>query len=136
MTQWGGARSPSASAPASPVIGVQHDKGKDYMRDTVESSDTLGVSTGTSTPRNGEKSTSNSRPTSMIQAVNDTNGTPPELGPIFGYINAHANKLYQEGYFLKLHDLDSRELGLEFPFIARQRITISRRPPQPGSGVE
>jgi len=48
----------------------------------------------------------------MIQAAHDTNGTPPELGPIFGYLHAHANKLYQEGYFLKLHDLDSRELAL------------------------
>ncbi|KAK5112466.1 hypothetical protein LTR62_004223 [Meristemomyces frigidus] len=34
--------------------------------------------------------------------------TPPELQPIFTYLNSHSNKLYQEGYFLKLHDLDSR----------------------------
>jgi len=34
--------------------------------------------------------------------------TPPELQPIFSYLNSHSNKLYQEGYFLKLHDLDSR----------------------------
>ena len=34
--------------------------------------------------------------------------TPPELAPIFSYLNSHSNKLYQEGYFLKLHDLDSR----------------------------
>lgn len=34
--------------------------------------------------------------------------TPPELLPIFSYLNSHSNKLYQEGYFLKLHDLDSR----------------------------
>jgi len=34
--------------------------------------------------------------------------TPPELQPIFAYLSSHANKLYQEGYFLKLHDLDSR----------------------------
>jgi len=36
------------------------------------------------------------------------NDTPPELQPIFSYLNSHSNKLYQEGYFLKLHDLDSR----------------------------
>lgn len=35
--------------------------------------------------------------------------TIPELQPIFTFLNSHANKLYQEGYFLKLNDLDSRE---------------------------
>lgn len=34
--------------------------------------------------------------------------TLPELQPIFTFLNSHSNKLYQEGYFLKLHDLDSR----------------------------
>ena len=37
-------------------------------------------------------------------------GTIPELQPIFAFLNSHSNKLYQEGYFLKLNDLDSREL--------------------------
>ncbi|PYH50064.1 PH domain protein [Aspergillus saccharolyticus JOP 1030-1] len=32
--------------------------------------------------------------------------TPPELQPIFSHLNSHANKLYHEGYFLKLNDLD------------------------------
>ncbi|PSK60635.1 hypothetical protein B9Z65_785 [Elsinoe australis] len=53
-----------------------------------------------------------SRPTSMIQtyspATMDTGDTLPELQPIFTFLNSHSNKLYQEGYFLKLHDLDSR----------------------------
>lgn len=39
----------------------------------------------------------------------DTNGTVPELLPIFTFLNSHSNKLYQEGYFLKLNDLDTRE---------------------------
>lgn len=43
-----------------------------------------------------------------------TQDTPPELAPIFTYLNSHANKLYQEGYFLKLHDLDART-SREFP---------------------
>jgi CCR4-NOT transcriptional complex subunit CAF120 len=34
--------------------------------------------------------------------------TLPELQPIFTYLNSHSNKLYQEGYFLKLNDLDIR----------------------------
>ncbi|EAW08223.1 PH domain protein [Aspergillus clavatus NRRL 1] len=33
--------------------------------------------------------------------------TPPELQPIFTFLNNHANKLYHEGYFLKLNDLDN-----------------------------
>ncbi|KKY15285.1 putative ph domain protein [Phaeomoniella chlamydospora] len=33
--------------------------------------------------------------------------TLPELLPIFTFLNSHANKLYQEGYFLKLNDLDN-----------------------------
>jgi CCR4-NOT transcriptional complex subunit CAF120 len=38
--------------------------------------------------------------------------TEPELIPIFQYLNSHSNKLYQEGYFLKLSDLDTSESGL------------------------
>lgn len=33
--------------------------------------------------------------------------TPPELSPIFTYLNIHTNKVYQEGYFLKLNDQDN-----------------------------
>lgn len=33
--------------------------------------------------------------------------TPPELQPIFTFLNSHANKVYHEGYFLKLNDLDT-----------------------------
>ncbi|KAK3330366.1 hypothetical protein B0H66DRAFT_59072 [Apodospora peruviana] len=32
--------------------------------------------------------------------------TLPELQPIFTFLNSHTNKLYQEGYFLKLDDQD------------------------------
>ncbi|KAK4131904.1 hypothetical protein BT67DRAFT_387018 [Trichocladium antarcticum] len=34
--------------------------------------------------------------------------TPAELQPIFTLLNSHSNKLYQEGYFLKLDDQDIR----------------------------
>jgi CCR4-NOT transcriptional complex subunit CAF120 len=34
--------------------------------------------------------------------------TLPELQRIFTFINSHSNKLYQEGYFLKFHDTDTR----------------------------
>lgn len=33
--------------------------------------------------------------------------TPAEIQPIFALLNSHANKIYQEGYFLKLNDLDT-----------------------------
>lgn len=36
-----------------------------------------------------------------------TEDTIPELLPIFTFLNSHQNKLYQEGYFLKLDDQDS-----------------------------
>lgn len=54
------------------------------------------------------------RPLSMVQTyqpplmeVNEQ--TIEELQPIFGLLNSHGNKLYQEGYFLKLHDQDNRK---------------------------
>lgn len=34
--------------------------------------------------------------------------TLPELMPIFTFMNGHSNKSYQEGYFLKLNDLDTQ----------------------------
>ncbi|ATZ46369.1 hypothetical protein BCIN_01g09780 [Botrytis cinerea B05.10] len=50
-----------------------------------------------------------SRPISMAQTFQpplmDVNqDTLPELQPIFTFLNSHSNKLYQEGYFLKLDD--------------------------------
>lgn len=55
------------------------------------------------------------RPASMIGGYQPplmeiAHDTIPELAPIFTFLNSHSNKLYQEGYFLKLNDLDSREL--------------------------
>lgn len=53
-----------------------------------------------------------SRPTSIFQAYQPpmmevAKDTLPELQPIFSFLNSHSNKLYQEGYFLKLNDLDA-----------------------------
>ena len=50
-----------------------------------------------------------SRPVSMVYQsplTDSSRETIPELIPIFTFLNSHANKLYQEGYFLKLNDLD------------------------------
>jgi CCR4-NOT transcriptional complex subunit CAF120 len=54
-----------------------------------------------------------SRPMSMVQTYQpplmDVNqDTLPELQPIFSFLNSHGNKLYQEGYFLKLDDQNIR----------------------------
>ncbi|TDZ21922.1 Protein SKG3 [Colletotrichum orbiculare MAFF 240422] len=58
-------------------------------------------------PRGRQRSSS--RPLSMVipyqPPLMDINeDTIPELQPIFTFLNSHANKLYQEGYFLKLDD--------------------------------
>ena len=62
-------------------------------------------------PRTRERSSS-MRPMSMVQTYQPpvmeiAQDTIPELQPIFTFLNSHSNKLYQEGYFLKLNDLDS-----------------------------
>lgn len=55
--------------------------------------------------------------------------TLPELQRIFTFLNSHSNKLYQEGYFLKFHDTDSRTS--HFPFLSHLvLLTGCRRPPR------
>ncbi|KAG5981545.1 hypothetical protein E4U55_002849 [Claviceps digitariae] len=54
-----------------------------------------------------------SRPLSLVQTyqppIMDINeDTIPELQPIFTLLNSHSNKLYQEGYFLKLDDQNTQ----------------------------
>lgn len=103
MTQWGGApRSPTA--PDSPTTADSKTKNE---ASGFQADDT-NVKSATASPNPARKS----QPESMsFQApVMDLSlETPPEMQPIFSYLNGHANKLYQEGYFLKLHDLDSRK---------------------------
>lgn len=51
-----------------------------------------------------------SRPTSMMYGMSAdamTREEIEELRPVFSFLSSHANKLYQEGYFLKLNDLDT-----------------------------
>ncbi|KAF7506628.1 hypothetical protein GJ744_011560 [Endocarpon pusillum] len=62
-----------------------------------------------STPPRTRTERSSSRPGSMVYQpplMDTPRDTLPELLPIFTFLNSHANKLYQEGYFLKLNDLD------------------------------
>ncbi|KAK2010124.1 PH domain-containing protein [Colletotrichum eremochloae] len=74
--------------------------------------------TASSSPVNTPRSVtgrqrSSSRPLSMVMPYQpplmDINeDTIPELQPIFTFLNSHANKLYQEGYFLKLDDQNTQ----------------------------
>lgn len=75
-----------------------------------------GPAQDSSTPTRTRTERSSSRPMSIVQAYQPplmeiAQDTLPELQPIFTFLNSHSNKLYQEGYFLKLNDLDSRMFG-------------------------
>lgn len=126
MSQWGGPRSPTTE---SPTADSKENTPSGTLRKNPPPLDTAITPQGSSakldqlakqspttaaTPsRARADSRAVSRPLSMVQTNNPpqmevTNETPPELMPIFSFLNSHGNKLYQEGYFLKLHDLDSR----------------------------
>jgi CCR4-NOT transcriptional complex subunit CAF120 len=45
-----------------------------------------------------------------------TEDTIPELQPIFSLLNYHSNKLYHEGYFLKLDDQNTRTWRRSNPY--------------------
>ncbi|KAJ6144215.1 hypothetical protein N7470_008110 [Penicillium chermesinum] len=65
---------------------------------------------GAATPRSDGKG---ARPASTIFSRNPPLMThaedpPPELSPIFSFLNIHTNKVYHEGYFLKLNDQDNQ----------------------------
>jgi CCR4-NOT transcriptional complex subunit CAF120 len=69
-----------------------------------------------STRRRRSSSAASSRPPSMVLAhqppiMDITEDTIPELQPIYSFLNSHSNKLYQEGYFLKLDDQNTRMLN-------------------------
>ncbi|KAH6648368.1 hypothetical protein BKA67DRAFT_538410 [Truncatella angustata] len=91
---------PSTPAPSSPVA-LNHDHSP-----IDESPAPLQGHTRT-------RGRSSSRPLSMVQtyqpSMMDVNqDTIPELQPIFTFLNSHGNKLYQEGYFLKLDDQNTQ----------------------------
>ncbi|KAL2863871.1 PH domain protein [Aspergillus lucknowensis] len=63
-----------------------------------------------SPPSKAEQSVSRPRSTVFSQSppfMQLADDTPAELQRIFAYLNSHANKLFYEGYFLKLNDLDT-----------------------------
>jgi CCR4-NOT transcriptional complex subunit CAF120 len=69
---------------------------------------------GSSPQPRAQRERAPSRPMSMVQTyqpplMDVSQDTLPELQPIFTFLNSHANKLYQEGYFLKLDDQNTRK---------------------------
>ena len=104
-----GSPSKSSTAASSPIASP--------LPQGIASSSSPQHSSGLESPAPAKTRTerSASRPMSMVQAYQPplmeiAQDTIPELQPIFTFLNSHSNKLYQEGYFLKLNDLDSRGL--------------------------
>ncbi|KAL8906974.1 MAG: hypothetical protein Q9171_006049 [Xanthocarpia ochracea] len=105
-------QSPQASPPVNPSPQAQE------AHTASSPSHWAGPATDSPTPRQRTRAAtaSSSRPMSMVQAYQPPlmeigHDVIPELQPVFSFLNSHSNKLYQEGYFLKLNDLDSRELA-------------------------
>ncbi|KAJ5964109.1 uncharacterized protein N7479_003985 [Penicillium vulpinum] len=101
-------KSSSNVTPVTNVTPVDTPRGVATPPDTPTPSPPTGLSPVSSGPRGG----TGSRPASMIVSCNppllqQAGDTPPELSPIFSFLNIHTNKVYHEGYFLKLNDLDS-----------------------------
>ncbi|KAK6200808.1 hypothetical protein LQW54_009472 [Pestalotiopsis sp. IQ-011] len=100
---------PSTPAPSSPVRPNHDHSPIGEPPSTAQASHSRQHSRQHSRTR----SRSSSRPLSMVQTYQpplmDVNeDTIPELLPIFTFLNSHGNKLYQEGYFLKLDDQNTQ----------------------------
>jgi len=115
-------RSPTPTSPHPPISGTRHDSSRyepprqDLAR---ESSTPTGPAqhqhnVGNDSPQpRVQRDRASSRPMSMVQTyqpplMDVSQDTLPELQPIFTFLNSHGNKLYQEGYFLKLDDQNTR----------------------------
>ncbi|KAL8991796.1 MAG: hypothetical protein Q9169_007643 [Polycauliona sp. 2 TL-2023] len=101
-------QSPQGSSPVNPSPQSQE------IHSASSPTHWAGPATDSPTPRQRTRAatTASSRPMSMVQAYQPPlmeigHDVIPELQPVFSFLNSHSNKLYQEGYFLKLNDLDS-----------------------------
>lgn len=131
MSQWGGANNqhksttstPTSAAPspgpASPTTAQSPSKPPPSSHSFAESATALNdfnserASPTPAQQRQRSDTGRSSRPISMIQTYQPPimevgQDTLPELQRIFTFLNSHSNKLYQEGYFLKFHDTDTR----------------------------
>ena len=107
MSQFGGPpRSPTQ--PSSPTSAVRPDPPSTSSSQQIIPS----PARESGTPPRARLERPSSRPMSVVQTYQPpllevAQDTIPELQPIFTFLNSHSNKLFQEGYFLKLNDLDS-----------------------------
>ncbi|KAF1932210.1 uncharacterized protein M421DRAFT_11702, partial [Didymella exigua CBS 183.55] len=134
MSQWGGVNSQSKTptstststsaapspGPASPTTAQSPSKLPPSSHSFAESATALNDFTSeraspspAQQPRQRSDTGRSSRPMSMVQTYQPPimevgQDTLPELQRIFTFLNSHSNKLYQEGYFLKFHDTDTR----------------------------
>lgn len=111
----------SQNSPISPIQTKQEsfkpepprqDVPRTPMTPTGASSHAYNVDGGESPQPRVQRERALSRPMSMVQTyqpalMDVAQDTLPELQPIFTFLNSHGNKLYQEGYFLKLDDQDT-----------------------------
>lgn len=82
----------------------------------------------------GRNRSNSGRPLSIVQTFQPPimdvgEDTIPELQPIFTFLNSHSNKLYQEGYFLKLDDQNTRTCHLGGGGSLRQETRVANREP-------
>lgn len=131
MTAFGAPKSPTTTS----FSGPQNLDSKDTITNSASPQHAAAPASDSPTPlrTRGERSSS-IRPMSMVQTYQPptmevAGDTIPELQPIFTFLNSHANKLYQEGYFLKLNDLDSRAF-LIIPSVDLSANGIYRWPTQ------
>ncbi|KAF1833306.1 hypothetical protein BDW02DRAFT_385468 [Decorospora gaudefroyi] len=128
MSQWGGPNqntlqknpssagpSPGPASPAPPSPSAKQPAGSTNFAQSATALDSYNNDRPPSRATQRERSDSRAsvRPMSMIQTYQPpvmevSQDTLPELQRIFTFLNSHSNKLYQEGYFLKFHDTDSR----------------------------
>ena len=119
MSAFGAPKSPTTTSFSGPQHSPTTQSGQyNSSQDVTTSSSPTHVaapSRDSPPPRTRTERTYSIRPMSMVQTYQPplmeiAQDTIPELQPIFSFLNSHANKLYQEGYFLKLNDLDTRTM--------------------------
>lgn len=111
MSAFGAPKSPTSTSFSGPQNPPQQQDYKEKITNSASPQHVAAPARDSPPPRTRERSSS-LRPMSMVQTYQPpvmeiAQDTIPELQPIFSFLNSHSNKLYQEGYFLKLNDLDS-----------------------------
>ena len=111
MSAFGAPKSPTSTSFSGPQNPPHQQDSKDTITNSASPQHAAAPAKDSPTPRTRERSSS-MRPMSMVQTYQPpimeiAQDTIAELQPIFSFLNSHSNKLYQEGYFLKLNDLDS-----------------------------